>query len=78
MVWFYERDGEVLEFETRVDNDTSEFVLLTRTTDGNTRSERFADATAFQSRISELTRQLEQDRWSPQGTTVLPDGWRLT
>jgi hypothetical protein len=76
MLWFFERNDEQVKLETRFDNDTQEYVAILRWPDGRERAERCSTAAAFRSRLLELERELETDRWHRTGPMiVLPDGW---
>jgi len=76
MLWFFDRGAEVLEIETRYDNETSEYVLEVRAPDAPPKSERFRDAAAFQKRLIEIEDGLGGQRWRRSGPPlVLPDGW---
>ena len=78
MVWFFERNRESLRLETRYDNDTAEFLLVTHSPDGREQTERFTDAMTFRQRLEALERQLEADHWTQHGPVFLHDGWKLT
>jgi hypothetical protein len=76
MLWFFDRGAEVLEIETRYDNDTSEYVLEMRAPIDAPTTERFTDAVTFQSRLLEIEQGLSGQRWRRSGPPVmLPDGW---
>jgi hypothetical protein len=76
MLWFFDRGAEVLEIETRYDNDTSEYVLEVRAPIYAPTTERFTDAVTFQSRLLEIEQGLSGQRWRRSGPPVmLPDGW---
>jgi hypothetical protein len=76
MLWFFERNEEQVKLETRFDNDAQEYVAILRWPDGREQEERSSTAAAFRSRLLELERQLEIDRWRRTGPMiVLPDGW---
>jgi hypothetical protein len=76
MLWFFDRGAEVLEIETRYDNDTSEYVLEVRAPIDAPTTERFTDAVTFQSRLLEIEQGLSGQRWRRSGPPVmLPDGW---
>ena len=51
MLWFFDREDEVIELETRYDNETLEYVLEMRALGAAFATERFADAAT----ISEST-----------------------
>jgi hypothetical protein len=76
MLWFFDRGAEVLEIETRYDNDTCEYVLEVRAPIDAPTSERFTDAATFQSRLLEIEQGLSGQKWRRSGPPVmLPDGW---
>ena len=76
MLWFFDRGAEVLEIETRYDNDTCEYVLEMRAPIDAPTSERFIDAVIFQSRLLEIEQGLSGQKWRRSGPPVmLPDGW---
>jgi hypothetical protein len=77
MLWIYERSNETLRIETRFDNATNEYVLITRRVDGTEQVERFPDAPSFQTRLDSLERQLEAEEWRNRSVTALHDGWKL-
>jgi hypothetical protein len=75
MVWFFEREDEQLEVETRFDNATLEFVMIVRKPEEE-HTTRFPDSETFRVRLAELTNQLEADDWLTSGPpAILPDGW---
>jgi len=76
MVWFFERDEECLNVETRYDNDTREYVVIVRYADGREETERFTDPQKYRVRLLALENRLETDRWLREGPPMLlPDGW---
>jgi hypothetical protein len=76
MLWFYKREEETLQAETRVDNTTGAFLLIIRWPDGRSATERFDTLAAFQTRLDRLQRELVQERWVQSGPPeILPDGW---
>ncbi len=76
MLWFYGRDNERLEVETRFDNETLEYVLIIRWPDQRSVTERFPDAGTFQTRLSALEQDFGADRWQKAGAPILlADGW---
>ncbi len=76
MLWFFERNDEQVKLETRFDNDTQEYVAIVRWPDGREQEERCSTAAAFRSRLLQLERELEIERWRSTGPMiVLPDGW---
>jgi hypothetical protein len=77
MLWFFERDGEVLKLETRVEQPTGAYVLVIDLAGRPTETERFLDYGAFQARLSALEARLQSDRWVQAGEpSILQDGWR--
>ena len=78
MAWVFERDNEVIRFETRYDNETSEYVLIAHRVDGKQHVERFKDTATFQSRLDALDRQLQFEDWHAVSASVpLRDGWKI-
>lgn len=76
MVWFFERSDNVLELETRYDNEKAEYVLEIRAQDVASQTERFTTAEAFRTRLVALESGLSGQRWRRKGPPVLlPDGW---
>ena len=67
MLWFFDRGAEVLEIETRYDNERSEYVLEVRAPDAPPKSERFRNAAAFQKRLIEIEDGLGGQRWRRSG-----------
>ena len=63
MLWFFDRGAEVLEIETRYDNEASEYVLEVRAPGVPPTSERFRNAAAFQKRLVEIEDGLGGKRW---------------
>jgi hypothetical protein len=76
MVWFFERDNEQIEVETRFDNTAREYVVIVRRAEQQDQVTRFRDADSLRTRLVKLTRELEQEDWLTAGPPViLPDGW---
>jgi hypothetical protein len=77
MVWFWTRDTDELEVETRYDNETSEFVVsVVSRKDGRRDTERFKDIEAFRARLVLLERQLEAKNWRNSGPPLfIPEGF---
>ena len=76
MLWFFDRGTEVLEVETRYDNDTSEYVLEVRAPAAALVTERFTSAATFQTRLVQIENGLGGQRWRRSGPpAILPDGW---
>jgi hypothetical protein len=77
MVWFWTRDKDELEVETRYDNETSEFVVsVVSPKDERRDTERFKDIEAFRARLVLLERQLEAKSWQHSGPPLfIPEGF---
>lgn len=76
MLWFYTRDETVLRVETRFDNGTRQYVLVTEWSNDSREEERFETAGAFWKRLLELDAQLDATEWDRKaGPFVLPYGW---
>jgi len=76
MLWFYRRDEELITVETRFDDATREYVLITQTDDHKKTEERFKDLAAFKDRLLSAEQKLTNERWSQAGPPVLLlDGW---
>jgi hypothetical protein len=77
MVWFWTRDKDELEVETRYDNETSEFIVsVVWRNDGRRDTERFKDIEAFRARLVLLERQLEAKNSQNSGPPLLiPEGF---
>jgi hypothetical protein len=77
MIWLFERGDEVVRLETRVDNASGEYVLVSSWADSPPRIERFRDYAKYQTRVLALEGQLAADHWTQVGgPTILSDGWR--
>ena len=63
MIWFFDRDKDLLRLETRFDNATVEFVAVVHYSDGRT-LERSSDT------IGRLAKSTQDDQ-----TTVRPHAW---
>lgn len=79
MIWLFERGDRVARLTTRFDTTTGEYVLEMEWSDGLATTERFADFTAFRTRILTLERQLVSEEWrqatgSPQ--LIAADWWK--
>ena len=73
----YTRGQEFLQIETRLGNETGEYVLMFYD-DGNQQTERFQDPEALASRLEVVEQQLRTEAWHSQGPpVVLRDGWRI-
>ena len=76
MIWFFERSGGVLRVETRVDNDTSEYVAVVREADASETTERFKDAESFGAYLARLQRRLDEEHWRQAGGPQFQrEGW---
>ena len=76
MVWFFERDDEQMQVETRYDNATLEYVVVVRRPEQKDQVARFRDSAGLRARLDELTHELEAEDWLTSGPPViLPDGW---
>ena len=76
MLWFFDRDDEKVEVETRFDNNTLDYVLTIRWPDGREETERCADSESFSARVNALAEQLKSMNWRNTGSPiVLPEGW---
>ena len=82
MLWFFEREDESLNLETKYDNDTSECLVIVRYADGRDHVQRFSDREEFGARLQVFEKNLELQHWRAQsGPLILPYGWpkkRLT
>jgi hypothetical protein len=77
MIWLFERGNEVVRLETRVDNTTGEYVLVSTWSDSSPRVERFRVHAEYEARILALESQLAAEHWTQVGSpTILPHGWR--
>ncbi len=77
MIWLFERGAEVLRLETRVDNASGEYVLVSTWTEGPPKVERFRDYGSYEARIRALEAKLASEHWLQVGSpTILSDGWR--
>ena len=76
MLWFFDRDDQQVEVETRFDNATREYMLIVRWPDGRSETERCPDVVKFRGRILALSEQLKAMNWRTTGSPIiLPDGW---
>jgi hypothetical protein len=77
VIWTFERAEEVLRVETRIDNATGEYLIVTTWAERPPEVERFRDHGVFQLRVRALEAQLLADKWSQVGNpSILSDGWR--
>ena len=77
MLWVFERDADQLRLEATYDNETAQFVLTIRRSEGQQQVERFPDQSAFRRRLEALEQQLEGDHWTQTSMTLLRDGWKV-
>ena len=78
MIWLYQRDDEVLQLETRFDNETNEFVLVQHQPDGTQVTERFPTENEFRLRLTALSAALNEQQWLQKGPPLLlNDGWKI-
>jgi len=76
MLWFYTRDTESLQLETRYDNETLEYVGILTYPGGGQDTKRFATVEGFRAWLVTLEQELTAEHWTPTGTPhVLPEGW---
>jgi hypothetical protein len=76
MLWFFERDQQIVSLETRYDNDTSEYIAVVTYSDGRQVTERFANADGFRSWLQTWEARLEAEQWVRRGDPMLlADGW---
>ena len=57
MIWFWSREKQKMQLETRYDNATKEYVITIRRPDDQQQTERFADLVAFRRRLVTLEKQ---------------------
>jgi hypothetical protein len=72
MLWFFQRDNEHLRIETTHDRTTGAFSLTVHMSDGSSLTETFPDQATFEQRLEVLEEQLTADRWTPNGSALLP------
>lgn len=76
MIWFFEREGDVIRVETRIDSTTSEYVVVLHETDGSQKPERFRDAKSFGAYLTGVERRLASEHWQQaRGPQFQRDGW---
>ena len=63
MIWTFERDGEIVRFETRFDSRTHEYVLAVFWCGGSDRIETYQHGRAFSERLRVLEEQLLAGGW---------------
>lgn len=78
MIWLYQRDDEILQLETRFDNETGEFVLIQHQPGGTEVTERFRTEDEFRLRLTALSAALNEQQWLQKGPPLLlNDGWKI-
>ena len=76
MIFFFDRDQETLQLETRYDNAAAAFVAVVTDSDGEVRTERFATLEQFQAWLVAFERRLYEQNWVGRTSpTILPYGW---
>jgi len=76
MLWFYSRNRDSLQIETRYDNETLEYVGILTYPDGRRETKRFRALADYRAWLIEVERELVTERWIPTGAPqILPDGW---
>jgi hypothetical protein len=77
VIWFFQRNSQMLRLETRFDQAANEYVLVIGWDDRPEETERFRDLEPFRARVIELEGQLKAENWHQRGApTIIPDGWR--
>ncbi len=75
MIWIYEKDAQAVGLETRYDNRTLQYVLITHWPDRDD-IERYEKLEDFRERLLTLERTLADDAWQRAGPPILsPAGW---
>ena len=64
MIWIFERNGEIVRFETRFDSRTDEYVLTFLWCGRPENIETYQHARAFSERLRGLERELIAEGWS--------------
>ena len=64
MIWIFERNGQVVRFETRFDSSTERYVLAVLGGGESERIETFQHARGFSERLRVLEQQLVAEGWS--------------
>lgn len=59
MLWFFERNHEVAQLETRFDNETAEYVAVIRWPDGHEDTGRSPDVESYRTLLAALEHQLQ-------------------
>ena len=76
MLWFFERDDELVRLETRYDNKTSEIVVTVHWPDGRDQTQRFGDEETCRDWLVVVEQSLRHARWMRNGPPIiLPYGW---
>src|SRR5947207_16029981 len=77
MLWLFERNEQSLRLETCYDDDTSEYVVMTRYSAGREQTGRFTKPGEFGSWLVTFDQNLETQRWTLQSgePVALPDEW---
>src|SRR5438128_9813486 len=70
MLWFYQREKELITVETRFDEATGEYLLVTQTADHQSQIERFKDLRAFEERLVSAEKKLAAERWTQVGPPI--------
>jgi hypothetical protein len=77
MIWFFRRGHQALQLETRFDNASKEYVIVTMWADRPAVTERFHDFAQFRTRVFALEQELDAAQWKQAASpTIIPDGWR--
>jgi hypothetical protein len=78
MIWLFERGNRATRLVTRLDPDTSEYVLDVDWSDGASSTERFADQDSFKTRLLALEQQLLAEDWKHADTSpqLIGDWWK--
>ena len=77
MVWFFQRGSERLKIETERDAERGAYVLRLERADGTQQVEQFQTEELFRARLESLERELEAERWTPNGVAPLTGWWGL-
>jgi hypothetical protein len=76
MIWFFTRDRDSLQLETRYDNETLEYVGIVTHPDGHRQVTRFAVLDEFRAWLETFEHGLEEEHWSRKGgPQIVADGW---
>jgi hypothetical protein len=74
MIWLYERDDKALQVETRVDQNTGEYVGILIWPDGRRETQRSPDAGSFREWLRRVQDELQRSCWALAGPPTLPAG----